>query len=150
MTQVLKSVDLHAPTRADIDALQSAMREHEQVEPDTLHYFADGMYCRAMHLKAGWCFVGKIHKSEHFFMIVKGEAHIFGDGFARRCEAGFIAVSAPGAKRAGQAITDCVLVNVHNVEGLTDLDEIEDYLIEKEPGALFDARNRLVALEGGG
>lgn len=58
----------------------------------------------------------------------------------RVLEAGSIVVSGPGVKRAGHALEDCLCINVHRTDK-TDLDEIEEELVEPDPHALFDARN---------
>jgi len=132
------------PSRSDIDALQMAMADLEQFEDfETLHHFAGGMYCREMRVPAGCTVVGKIHKTEHLFMVIAGEVTIACDGFRERVKAPFIAVSKPGMKRALVMHEDSVCVNVHEVGTCRDLDEIERLLIEDEPISLFDARNQL-------
>lgn len=117
---------------------------------DTRHHFADGVYVREMHCPAGCMIVGKVHKSQHVFILAAGEMTLTGDGLPpRRLKAPAIIVSNPGVKRAGYAHTACVCLNVHRTDQL-DLDAIETELIEPDESALFDARNELKAarLEG--
>ncbi len=135
------------PTRSDIDALQASMVALEQVELVTRHHFSGGMYCREMEAPAGTTIVGKVHKSPHFFLLVKGEMTLISDGSRRRVAAPFLAVCEPGIKRAGYAHEDCVCVNVHNVGDIRDVEKAEAFLVEHDPTARFDAYNRPLLLE---
>jgi quercetin dioxygenase-like cupin family protein len=128
--------------RSKVLALEDALRSLPQVELETKHYFAQGMYCRAMELKAGTSIVGKVHKSEHFFILAKGKIAVTVDEKVTVLESPAILVSGPGVKRAGHAIEDCLCLNIHRTDKV-DLDEIEEELIEPDPLALFDARNQL-------
>jgi quercetin dioxygenase-like cupin family protein len=140
MSQLATSDDM----RSKVIALEEALRALPQVELETKHYFAQGMYCRAMELKAGTSIVGKVHKSEHFFILARGRLAVTVDEKVTVLEAGAIVVSGPGVKRAGHALEDCLCINVHRTDKV-DLDEIEEELIEPDPLALFDARNQLKA-----
>lgn len=125
--------------------LQQAMREMPQLEMRTDHHFARGLYARVLHIPAGTLIVGKIHKEEHFFIIAKGSIRVTADEYVRDLVAGDVLVASPGTKRAGLALEDCVCINVHHTM-LTDLDEIEEELIEPDETALFDARNKVKEL----
>jgi hypothetical protein len=132
---------------AGVRALQAAMRELPQVELPTEHYFADGMYCRRVSHAAGVVVVGKVHRREHFFMVVQGSVAIIQDGAERKIyTAPAVLVSPPGAKRAALALEDSVVLTVHRTDG-TDLHEIEAELVEPDGTALFGPDNRLLALE---
>lgn len=129
------------PSRSQIEHLQRVMSALPQVELPTTHQFADGVYVREMRCSADTTIVGKVHKREHFFVLVSGEMSLTGDGHApRRLKAPFVCVSAPGVKRVGYAHTDCVVMNIHRTDS-RDLDEIEQELVEPDETALFDARN---------
>lgn len=132
--------------RGSIDALQAAMVDMPQIELPTEHYFADGVYVREMRCAEGSLIVGKVHKREHFFILLSGEMTLTGDGCApRRICAPFMSISPPGVKRVGLAHTDCVVMNIHRTDS-TDLDAIEKELIEPDETALFDAHNNLKEL----
>ena len=133
-------------SREDIERLQSAMLNLPQLELETEHYFADGMYCRWLFRPAGCTIVGKVHKREHFYIVVSGEVTISGDGIPERVKAPRIFVSKPGTKRAVYAHEPSVCITVHRTDS-RDLDEIERELIEEDPMALFDAHNRVKPLE---
>jgi hypothetical protein len=135
------------PTDASVWALQAAMCEMPQYVPETTHYFADGMYCRCAFRHAGVLVVGKVHKKEHFYMVVQGSVAVIQDGAERKVyTAPAIIVSKPGTKRAVLALEDSTCLTVHRTD-LTDLAEIEKELIEDDPTALFGPDNLLKALE---
>lgn len=128
-------------------ALQAAMSKMEQYVPETEHYFADGMYCRVVKRAAGVVIVGKVHKREHFYMVVQGSVAVIQDGAERKVyHAPSIIVSRPGTKRAVVALEDSVCLTVHRTDK-TDLGEIEAELIEPDDTALFGPDNQLKALE---
>lgn len=132
---------------ASVADLQRAMLDLPQCALDTTHYFADGMYCRVVARAAGVLIVGKVHRREHFYMVVKGAVAVIQDGAERRVyEAPSIIVSRPGTKRAVIALEDSVCLTVHRTD-LTDLAEIEAELIEPDETALFDSGNRVKSLE---
>jgi hypothetical protein len=131
-----------APTRADVNRLQKEMVKFPQIQLETRHYFADGMYCRELFRPAGTAIVGKVHKREHFYIVCSGEVTIVGDGYRQTVKGPRILVSEPGTKRAVYAHTDTTCITMHRTD-LKDLAEIERELIETDETALFDARNEL-------
>lgn len=132
--------------REKVQRLQAEMAKLPQVELETEHYFADGMYCRAVSRPAGCLIVGKVHRKEHFYVICSGTVRVTTDDGVKEITGPKILVSKPGTKRAVLALTDATCLTVHRTE-LTDLDEIEREMVEPEDGALFDAYNKLKALE---
>ena len=89
------------PTREKIEILQSLMSVMPQVDLSnhTKHHFADGMYCRELFRPAGTTIVGKVHKREHFYIVLFGAVTVVGDGFRETITAPRIIVSKPGTKR---------------------------------------------------
>ena len=139
--------EVAASKRPSVMGLQAAMRDMPQVECETDHYFADGMYCRVVKRAGGVLIVGKVHKCEHFYMVVKGRVAVIQDGAEERVyEAPSVIVSKPGTKRAVLALEDSVCLTVHRTDK-TDLSEIEAELIEPDAGALFGPDNKAKALE---
>lgn len=130
------------PSRDDIYKLQSAMMEMPQVELPTSHFFADGMYCRFLPRPAGTLIVGKVHKNEHFYIVCCGTVRVTTDSGVKDITGPQVIVSQPGTKRAVLALTDATCLTVHRTN-LTDLDEIEEELIEPDLTALFDSSNKL-------
>jgi hypothetical protein len=132
------------PDTAAIQTLKEALSKLPQAELITNHYFADGMYCREVIRPAGTLIVGKIHKREHFYIILSGEVTVSGDGYRERIKAPRILVSAPGTQRAVFAHEDTRCITVHRTDS-RDLDVIERELIEPDETALFDSHNKLKA-----
>jgi len=134
-------------TPQNILALQSVMAKLPQAELETEHYFADGMYCRVVKRDAGVVIVGKVHRKEHFYMVVKGSVAVIQDGAERRIySAPSIIVSKPGTKRAVVALEDSVCLTVHRTDK-RDLSEIEAEVVEPDSCALFGPDNKLKSLE---
>jgi hypothetical protein len=132
--------EITASDRALLDSLQRAMSTLPQATGFiTRHHFADGMYARELTRKAGTLIVGKVHKREHFYIVLCGTVEIYGLG---RFTGPAILISAPGTKRAVYAHTDAICATVHRTP-YKDLDEVEADLIEPDATALFDARNEV-------
>jgi hypothetical protein len=128
-------------TRAAVEALQAEMLKLPQLELQTDHHFADGMYCRVVHRPAGALIVGKVHKREHFYIVAKGRVQVGREVFG----AGTVIVSQPGTKRAVLALEDSICLTVHRT-AKKNLDKIERELVEPDKTALFDSRNKLKEL----
>lgn len=123
------------------------MLQHRQMELPTKHHFADGMYCRELFRPKDTTIVGKVHKREHFYIVLSGEVTIVGDGKRERVRAPRIFVSAPGTKRAVYAHEDSICITVHRTFE-TDLEAIERELVEPDETSLYGPGNVLRALEG--
>jgi quercetin dioxygenase-like cupin family protein len=136
------------PTIEQIDKLQREMASMPQVEFKTDHYFSEGMYCRKVFRPAGTLIVGKVHKKDHFFMCVSGEIIAWTENGMKNLVAGDIIESKQGTKRVTYALTDAIGITVHKTDK-TDLDEIEQELIEPNEFALFDSSNKLKNIEVG-
>ncbi len=131
-------------TRSPVQRLQDAMASMPQFNGfRTRHWFADGMYCRAVWRPATVTVVGATHKHEHLTVVLSGTIAI-GD---KQYSAGSVFVTPAGTKRATYAITDAELMTIHRLPDPEerDLDKIEALLIESEPDRprLFDANNKL-------
>ena len=129
-------------TRKSIDELQAAAAKLPQVELETDHFFADGMYCRSLFRAADTLIVGKVHKAEHFYIIASGTVTIAGDGYRETVTGPKVFVSKPGTKRAVYAHTDATTMTVHRTDE-TDLDKIEAELIEEDDTAMYDSLNHI-------
>lgn len=125
--------------------LQEEMRKMPQVELETFHHFADGMYARVVPRAAGVTIVGKVHKREHFYIIVKGSVKVWSDGETKTYVAGDVIISKPGTKRAVYALEDSICMTVHRTNK-KNLKKIERELVEPDEFALFDETNKLKRL----
>lgn len=131
------------PMKARIEALGRAMTSLPQVELETKHHFADGMYAREVFREAGTIIVGKVHKKEHFYIILSGCIDVTTDSGVERIHAPRIIVSQPGTQRAVHAIEDSLCMTVHRTDN-TELSDIESELVEPCDFALFNERNKLL------
>jgi quercetin dioxygenase-like cupin family protein len=138
MNEVINNI----PTREQIERLQAEMVKLPQDEVITEHYFSEGMYCRKVFRKAGTLIVGKVHKKPHFFLCAKGEIIAWSEKGMRNLKAGDVIESLPGTKRVTLAVEDSIGITFHKTDK-TDLDEIEQELVEYDETALFDSDNKL-------
>ncbi len=121
------------PSRERIQDLQNAMVPIQCEQPEPRHFFAPGMYLRELVVPAGMLIVGKIHKHEHFLMVLKGKAEVISEFGRMTVEAGHISISPAGVKRVVLALEDTQFVTVHvNKDDSHDLTVIEAEHIEPE------------------
>lgn len=130
----------HMPSRAQVERLQDFLAQFPQIPNEPRHWFAAGMYGRELPIQADAYVVGKIHRHEHFTLLLSGEATINTDRGMERITGPHIWVSPPGAKRALYTHTDCVFFTVHlNLDNTRDLEAIEADVIVPEPLLAHDA-----------
>lgn len=130
-TAALPDVLQTAPTREQINRLQSVMAEMPQAEIPVEHTFGPGFYARTIRIPAGATLVGKVHATEHLFIVSSGELAIATEDGTQVVRAPFQTVCRPGLKRVGQALTDVVCTNIH-ITTETDLVKLEAELIAPE------------------
>ena len=99
------------------------------VELPVKHYHAAGLYARELLIPAGVVLTGKVHKAEHFSMLMQGEIFVWTEQGMQRLKAPHILHCLPGTKRVGYAITDTRWVTVHATDK-TDVAELEAELVE--------------------
>lgn len=124
-----------APSSAQIANLEAAMRELPQVEIPTSHTFGPGFYARTITIPAGSVLTGKVHATEHVFILSKGDITLVTEDGRQRVQAPFQTIARAGLKRAGYAHTECVVTNVH-ITTETDLQKLEADLIVPEVPAV--------------
>ena len=127
--------------RQKVETLQTELSKLPQYEPKTTHYFHAGMYCREVFRHAGVLVVGKVHKKEHFYIIVSGTVQITdGEGNVREVTGPHVFLSKPGTKRAVYAVTDTLAMTFH-VTDATTVEEAEHQLVEHDPNAMYALGN---------
>lgn len=134
--EIAQSVLPNKPSLEKIQKFQSALealpgdlkRDYTDL---TSHYFADGLYARALFIPAGDTVVGKMHRQSHINFLMKGTIRVWTEQGMKTLEAPQIITSEPGCKRVGYALTDTVWVTVH-ASTKTDLKELEAELIIPE------------------
>ncbi|MDQ7996058.1 MAG: hypothetical protein AAGC76_09405 [Luteibacter sp.] len=126
-----------SPTLEQIHQLEAFLLTQPRDDCATSHYFADGVYGRALLIPAGTALTGKMHRQRHLNFLMQGTIRVWTEqGGMKELEAPQIIVSDPGTKRVGYALTDTIWVTVHATEK-TDLAEIEaEVIIPETSGAL--------------
>jgi hypothetical protein len=113
-----------------VDAVHRLLATLPPADMPVTHRFAPGCYSREMLLPKGVMAISKIHKTEHFFVVLAGELSVWdAETGLRRVTAGFIGVTKPGTRRIGYAHENCRWVTFHPTDKL-DVDDIEAEIIE--------------------
>lgn len=134
--EILQSND---STRNKIDTLETELRKLPQIEIETTHRFAEGLYAREIFIPKDTLLTGKIHKFEHINFITKGEISVLTEDGVKRIKAPFTMVSRPGTKRVGYAHEDTIWTTVHatsetdpeKAEAALVVDSFDDLTIEE-------------------
>jgi hypothetical protein len=94
------------------------------------HSFSDGIYVREIFIQKGMFAIGKIHKTNHSFFILKGKLRFFTETGIKEIEAPYYGNAIAGTKRVSIALEDTVFVNVFpNPNNIKDIDELEDIFL---------------------
>ena len=128
--------------RQKVQALQDVISQLPQYEPETKHTFHAGMYCREVWRPAGVIIVGKVHKKEHFYLIVLGTVAITTDEGVKSVTGPTLLCSKPGTKRAVYAETDALCMTFHVVDAKT-IEDAEQELVEEDDSSMFTLGNKL-------
>lgn len=114
--------------RENIFALEEMMKDQEQVEIPVNHFFHAGMYCREIVIPKDTIITGRIHKFDHFDIMLSGEVVVTTDDGEPKTLTGFnIMPGKAGKKRAGYTIKETHWITVHCAEE-RDPDEMVDFL----------------------
>ena len=127
-----------------IAALQAAMLQLPQFEPQTEHLFHGGLYCRTVARPKDCLIVGKRHRKAHLYIVLKGRVGLVNHAgeVAQEYPAGSVIACEPGTKRAVIALEDSVCMTVHATKAKT-VEGAEAILVEPEPDSPFLPGNRL-------
>lgn len=94
------------------------------------HTFCDGVYVREIFLKQGVVAIGKIHKHNHVFFLLKGKLMLCTENGVQEMIAPCYGKSPAGTKRVVVAVEDSVFVNVHpNPENEEDVEKLEQKFV---------------------
>jgi hypothetical protein len=140
-----------AQRRSQILAFEAALAQHpDAVHGDSpvfplTHYFAPGMYLRAIAIPAGSLVVGKIHQEEHLIVLLQGALRLYTEaGGLQEVHAPQVLRSPAGAKRAALALQDTVWITCHaNPSDTEDLAQLEAQIIAPSFAA-YDAYRKLM------
>lgn len=94
------------------------------------HLFSDGIYTREIFIKKGLFAIGKIHKSDHTFFLMKGKLLLCTEDGVKELEAPFYGTAKAGTKRVAIALEDTIFVNVHpNPNNIKEIEKLEDIFV---------------------
>lgn len=130
------------PMRARVERLQQELAKLPQYEPETKHYFHGGMYCREVYRNAGVMIVGRVHRKEHFYLIVSGTVVVTTDDGVQRLTGPHLIPSKAGTKRAVYSETPTVCMTFHVCEA-RNVEDAERELVEDDPTSMFAPGNVL-------
>jgi quercetin dioxygenase-like cupin family protein len=120
-----------ATTRQRIERLEAEIRKMPPADIPTEHTHGPGFYARTITIPEGGTLTGKVHATEHIFIVSKGDITLVTDEGSRRVQAPYQAVCKAGLKRAGYAHSETVCTNIH-ITAETDLQRLEMLLIAPE------------------
>lgn len=122
--------------RARAERLEAIMRDMPQLPNEPIHRFANGVYARELTLPKGATAVGKIHKTQHIAVVLKGVCSVASDnGVVELIQAPMTLVCEAGTKRVVYAHEEtvwttfhpCTSQNVLELEQALVADSFEDY-----------------------
>lgn len=117
-------------TEADVQAIERAAGEAEQINCPVTHHFGPGVYIREVFLPAGTAVIGHSHRHAHLNVMLSGRLTIIGmDGTTRELTAPQTFIAAPGRKIA-YVHEDVRWQNIYATPE-TDIETLEDALFEK-------------------
>ena len=130
----------------EIAILVEHMRGMPQTECPVQHRFAPGVYLREIFMPADTVVIGKVHKTEHFNILIAGACLIVhDDGTREELRAPYTFVSKAGVQKVLYILEPMIWQTVH-VTAETDLAVLEEQLISKEHPALSEPARVQVAL----
>jgi hypothetical protein len=119
-----------ATFRERVTALGRYMSTMQQTQCPLVHRFAPGVYVREIHMPADTVVVGKVHKTEHFNILLKGACYIVHeDGRREELRAPMTFVSGAGVQKVLYITEDMIWQTVH-VTPETDMAKLEAELVE--------------------
>lgn len=103
--------------RESIQTLEHEMLKQPQVEFDVKHRFHGGMYAREILIPKGTLLTGRIHKFDHFDVMISGDITVStDDGEVKRLTGYNVFQGNTGKKRAGYAHEDTLWITFHCAE----------------------------------
>lgn len=129
-----------------VDDTEARMLDMPQVECPVAHHFGPGIYIREVTIPEGTLVVGHAHKAAHLCILMAGTLRVLdGEGEVRDLVAPFIFTAPPGRKVGYAVEGDVVFQNVFATEE-TDIDTLEEMLVEKSEAFLAAEDARLLGV----
>ena len=94
------------------------------------HSFSDGIYTREIFIKKGMFIIGKIHKLDHTYFLMKGKLLLCTEEGVKEIEAPYYGNASAGTKRVAIALEDTIFVNVHpNPNNIKEMEKLEESFV---------------------
>ena len=94
------------------------------------HTFSEGIYVREIFIRKGLFAIGKIHKLEHTFFLMKGKMLFCSEEGVKEIEAPYYGNASAGTKRVVIALEDSIFVNVHpNPKNIREIEKLENTFV---------------------
>lgn len=136
-------------SRKDILGFQQKLMEQPWCTTDCpheiFHSFADGMYKREMHIKAGHIIIGEIHRNEYFVNVSKGRIWLTSEFYNKELIAPCSFTAPAGTKHIGYTLEDTVWTDTHKVTS-TDISQAEKEIFVSSYEEL-DKGNKIINAE---
>lgn len=119
-------------SHAKVEALRAAMEKEfagqlkygdESAPPR--HHMLPGVYVRDVVIEAGQLVIACVHRYEHLFAMIAGQAYIYSENFRGLMEAGYVSVDPAGTQRVVYAVTRCQFLTVHPNPDDIELDPVK-------------------------
>lgn len=130
--------DITKPKQTGLSATQEKLQATEdylltlpQLDPQTEHFIADGIYLRKITIPQGAAVTGAVHLTETLDIMIYGDLTVVTEKGKRRItKAGTVFVSPPGLKKVAYANKETVWITAHAVSEIKNktLEEIEKEL----------------------
>ena len=124
MTEIIGRPEL----RQRVNRLEEEMLRHPQIDAQTTHALAGGVYARTIHVPAGCVFTGMVHKKDHL-NIVHGDVTFINDDGETRLTGYHVIATPAGSKRAAFAHAATNWTTVLRTD-FNELSEIESDAVE--------------------
>lgn len=109
-----------------------------QTPAPVTHRFAPGVYLREIFMAADSIVIGRIHKTEHFNILLQGACRIVhDDGRHEELRAPMSFISRAGVQKVLYVIEDTIWQTVHPTTE-TNLDVLDAMLVEPVPADLLE------------
>ena len=123
----------HFPSRDQLRSLAKELRKEGETQLHPYHWFAGNVYLRELEIPEDIVCVGKIHKHEHFVILVEGACRINTDEGMQDIVAPHIWISKAGDQRVLYTYEDCTFVTIHeNPEDTRDIKVLESKIVDHD------------------